>query len=78
MIRQSVNNGTEIEKGRSVDLVLGEGPKVTTVEPIWASEVASRYVVSIDMNFTFSNLIGPDSGATSITIMVRLCQDVNG
>jgi len=78
VIRQSVSNGTEIEKGKSVDLVLSDGPKITSVESTQASEAASRYVASIDTNFTLSNLIGPDSGATSVTVMVRLRQDVNG
>lgn len=78
VIRQSISSGTETEKGKTVDLVLSDGPKVTSVESTQASESSSRYVASIDTNFTLSNLIGPDSGATSVTVMVRLRQDVNG
>lgn len=78
VMKQSVGAATELEKGKSVDFVISEGPKITAVESTQASESPSRYLASIDNNFALANLIGPNSGATSITVMIRLRQEVNG
>lgn len=44
-----------------------------------ATTVASyRYVGSIDTNYDIADLIGPSSGLTSVRIMIRLKQTVNG
>ena len=77
VMKQSVNADTELEKGKTVDFVLSEGPKVTMVETT-QSDTQSRYVASINNTFEISNLIGPNSGATSVTVMIRLRQEVNG
>ena len=37
-----------------------------------------RYVGSIDTNYDIADLIGPSSGLTSVRIMIRLKQTVNG
>lgn len=78
VMKQSVGAAAELEKGKSVDFVISEGPKITVVESTQASESPSRYLASIDNNFALANLIGPNSGATSITVMIRLRQEVNG
>jgi hypothetical protein len=37
-----------------------------------------RYVGSIDTNYSLQDVIGPSSGLTSVKVMIRLKQTVNG
>lgn len=52
-------------------------PTKATVAP--ASAAANyRYVGSIDTNYSLQDVIGPSSGLTSVNVMIRLKQTVNG
>ena len=52
-------------------------PTKATVAP--ASAAANyRYVGSIDTNYSLQDVIGPSSGLTSVKVMIRLKQTVNG
>ena len=52
-------------------------PTKATVAP--ASAAANyRYVGSIDTNYSLQDVIGPSSGFTSVKVMIRLKQTVNG
>lgn len=52
----------------------------TTAKSTQGSAAAStyRYVGSIDTNYSIQDLIGPSSGLTSVNVMIRLKQNVNG
>ena len=49
----------------------------TTQAPTTAAG-SYRYVASIDTNYSLEDVIGPSSGLTSVKVMVRLRQTVNG
>nr|WP_314506265.1 Stk1 family PASTA domain-containing Ser/Thr kinase [uncultured Lachnoanaerobaculum sp.] len=48
-----------------------------TVAPSTAA-ASYRYVASIDTNYSLQDVIGPSSGLTSVKVMIRLRQTVNG
>ena len=48
-----------------------------TVTPSTAA-ASYRYVASIDTNYSLQDVIGPSSGLTSVKVMIRLRQTVNG
>ena len=90
VMAQSVNAGMSVESGSQVGYTLSLGPAEQTtaaesataetdfmVEPI-GGDAASRYVASINTTYELTNLIGPGSSGTSVTVMVRLRQEVSG
>ncbi len=52
-------------------------PTKATVAPATAA-ANYRYVGSIDTNYSLQDVIGPSSGLTSVKVMIRLKQTVNG
>ena len=52
-------------------------PTKATVTPA-TSAANYRYVGSIDTNYSLQDVIGPSSGLTSVKVMIRLKQTVNG
>ena len=52
-------------------------PTKATVAPA-TSAANYRYVGSIDTNYSLQDVIGPSSGLTSVKVMIRLKQTVNG
>ena len=52
-------------------------PTKATVAPATAAS-NYRYVGSIDTNYSLQDVIGPSSGLTSVKVMIRLKQTVNG
>lgn len=52
-------------------------PTKATVAPAGAAS-NYRYVGSIDTNYSLQDVIGPSSGLTSVNVMIRLKQTVNG
>ena len=52
-------------------------PTKATVAPASAAS-NYRYVGSIDTNYSLQDVIGPSSGLTSVKVMIRLKQTVNG
>lgn len=52
-------------------------PTKATVAPTSAA-ANYRYVGSIDTNYSLQDVIGPSSGLTSVKVMIRLKQTVNG
>ena len=52
-------------------------PTKATVSPA-TSAANYRYVGSIDTNYSLQDVIGPSSGLTSVKVMIRLKQTVNG
>lgn len=52
-------------------------PTKATVAPTTAA-ANYRYVGSIDTNYSLQDVIGPSSGLTSVKVMIRLKQTVNG
>lgn len=52
-------------------------PTNATVAPA-TSAANYRYVGSIDTNYSLQDVIGPSSGLTSVKVMIRLKQTVNG
>ena len=85
VISQGTNVGETVEQGTAVDFVVSIGPAESIpetetafiVEPI-EGDPNSRYVASINNTYELSNLIGPGSASTSVTIMIRLRQEVGG
>ena len=85
VISQTVNAGLSVESGSAVGYTLSLGPAETTaaaetdfiVEPIGADPNA-RYVASINTTYELTNLIGPGSAGTSLSVMIRLRQEVGG
>lgn len=71
IVSQSGGENGQIEIGGKINYIVSSGPEQATVS-------AQRYVASIDDVYDLSNLIGPGSGSTSVTLMVRLHQETNG
>lgn len=65
---RSDGEGTQVEPGTAISFVVSSGPEVEK----------RRYIGSIAETYNLSNLIGPGSRGTSVTIMIRLKQHVNG
>ena len=68
IIRQVETPNSQMPEGSSVSYVVSLGP----------AEDSRRYIASLNETYDLSNLIGPGSGTTSVTIMIRLKQVVNG
>lgn len=85
VISQAINVGETVEQGTAVNFVVSIGPAESIpetetafiVEPI-EGDPNARYVASINNTYELSNLIGPGSASTSVTIMIRLRQEVGG
>ena len=90
---QSIAAGSSVDSGTSIDYAVSTGVAESsesqsessgqaqttkaTVAP--ATTAASyRYVASIDTNYSLQDVIGPSSGFTSVKVMIRLKQTVNG
>ncbi|MDO4788739.1 MAG: Stk1 family PASTA domain-containing Ser/Thr kinase [Johnsonella sp.] len=71
LISQSPEAGDSVDEGSRVSYFLSLGPVPETTK-------AYKYIASIDNTYNISDLIGPGSATTSVTIMVRLRQTVNG
>lgn len=65
--------GTLLPKGSKISLVYSKGPEVTEITQ---SDV--RYIASIDTRYDLKLEIGPGATQTSVQIMIRLKQEVNG
>lgn len=81
VISQAPAAGSAVVIGSALDYVVSLGPAVAdpayTVEPI-GGDSNSRYVASINNTYELKNLIGPGSSMTSVTVMIRLRQEVGG
>ena len=82
---QGTDAGSSVLSGTAVDYVLSAGPAEGStpaetyyhVEPI-GGNTDSRYVASINTTYELANLIGPGSATTSVTVMIRLRQELDG
>lgn len=81
---QGTDPGASVDSGSAVDYTVSSGIAETEaastdyqVEPI-GGDPNARYVASINNTYELSNMIGPGSGNTSVTVMIRLRQDVSG
>lgn len=72
VISQSADPGTELAPGASVDYVLSGEPETTQ------ADAKPYYVGAIDQTCSLSNYIGPASQTSSVKVMVRLKQTING
>ena len=70
VIAQSVLAGEVTEKDAKVDYTISLGPPAETRN--------YKYVASIDQTYNISDLIGPASATTSVSIMIRLKQMADG
>ena len=84
VITQAVDAGETIESGTGIGFTLSIGPAETTaaetdymVEPI-GGDTNSRYVASINNTYELKNLVGPGSASSTVSVMVRLRQEVGG
>ena len=86
VISQGLSEGTELDSGSAVPFIVSLGPENGStastegdliVEPL-GGDSNYKYVASIDNTFSLTNLIGPGSNTTSVNVMIRLSQDVNG
>ena len=84
VISQSVNAGENMETGSGVGFTVSIGPAETQaaetdymVEPI-GGDANSRYVASINNTYELKNLVGPGSSTSTVSVMVRLRQEVAG
>lgn len=71
IISQSPEAGASVDEGTQVSYFISLGPVPETTK-------AYKYIASIDNTYNIADLIGPGSATTSVTIMVRLRQTVNG
>lgn len=72
VISQTVEPGTLLEPGAAVDYVVSGEPEVSQ------ADAQQYYVGSIDQTCSLNNYIGPASQTSSVKIMVRLKQTMNG
>ena len=84
MITQAVDAGDSIETGTGIGFTVSIGPSETSaaetdymVEPI-GGDTNSRYVASINNTYELKNLVGPGSASSTVSVMVRLRQEVGG
>ena len=90
---QSIAAGSSVDSGTSIDYAVSTGVAESSESQSESSEQAqttkatvapattaasSRYVASIDTNYSLQDVIGPSSGFTSVKVMIRLKQTVNG
>lgn len=85
---QEISADSEVETGTVINYTISKGPETETVAaesteaetPAGAETNSSRgrYVAAINQTYDVSSLIGPGSGSTSVQLMVRLKQHVNG
>ena len=91
---QSIAAGSSVDSGTSIDYAVSTGVAGSSESQSESSEQASqttkatvapattaasyRYVASIDTNYSLQDVIGPSSGFTSVKVMIRLKQTVNG
>lgn len=81
VISQSTEENAMLPEGSKIDYVLSLGPKPPeTTAATTAATVPKnyKYVASIDATYNISDLVGPGSSTTSVNIMIRLKQTVNG
>lgn len=71
VMSQSIEANTPLDEGSTVSFFVSLGPVPETTK-------AYKYIASIDSTYNVSDLIGPGSATTSVNIMVRLRQNVNG
>ncbi|MFT4106528.1 MAG: Stk1 family PASTA domain-containing Ser/Thr kinase [Lacrimispora sp.] len=69
VIRQSVEEGKQVEAGTAVSYVVSSGT---------AQQAKYKYLASIDKSYSLQSIIGPGSGSTQLTLKVQLRQNVNG
>ncbi|MBQ7535516.1 MAG: Stk1 family PASTA domain-containing Ser/Thr kinase, partial [Stomatobaculum sp.] len=84
VITQAVDAGDQIESGTGIGFTISLGPEETTpaetdfmVEPI-GGDTNSRYVASINNTYELKNLVGPGSASSTVSVMIRLRQEVAG
>lgn len=65
IISQSVEPGTEVDKGTSIDYVVSSGRN-------------THYVAAVDDTISLQDYLGPSAGSTTLTISVIMKQVVNG
>lgn len=65
---QSEAAGTELPEGTAISFVVSDGPDPS----------AKRYLASISETYNLGSLIGPGAMTSSVTVMIRLEQIVNG
>ena len=70
--------GTVISQVETAGIQLPEGSGVSYVVSAGPAEDNKRYIASLSETYNLSNLIGPGSGSTSVTVMIRLKQIVDG
>jgi len=90
---QSIEAGSSVDSGTSIDYAVSTGVAESSESQSESSEQAQntkatvapattaasyRYVASIDTNYSLQDVIGPSSGFTSVKVMIRLKQTVNG
>jgi len=90
---QSIAAGSSVDSGTSIDYAVSTGVAGSSESQSESSEQAQttkatvapattaasyRYVASIDTNYSLQDVIGPSSGFTSVKVMIRLKQTVNG
>lgn len=68
VIRQAVDADTEVEEGTAISYVISEGPK----------PAEEKYYGSLNVLVDLKNHFGPGSSDTSLQIIIRLNQTVNG
>ena len=90
---QSIAAGSSVDSGTSIDYAVSTGVAESSESQSESSEQAQttkatvapattaasyRYVASIGTNYSLQDVIGPSSGFTSVKVMIRLKQTVNG
>lgn len=65
---QSEEAGTQVPEGTVISFVVSDGPEPS----------AKRYLASISETYNLGSLIGPGAMSSSVTVMIRLQQVVNG
>jgi len=90
---QSIAAGSSVDSGTRIDYAVSTGVAESSESKSESSEqvqttkatvapaptaASYRYVASIDTNYSLQDVIGPSSGFTSVKVMIRLKQTVNG
>lgn len=70
IISQGIDEGTQLPEGSAIPYLISTGIAVTAAQ--------KRYVASIDKTYNLSSLIGPGAMNSSVNVMIRLEQNVNG
>lgn len=68
VISQNPAAGLQLPEGNTVSYVVSQGPEV----------IQKRYLASISETYNLSSLIGPGAMDSSVKVMIRLAQSVNG